>query len=138
MGDIEKRPDNHFLPFKRIDKDYDDLPAGPGAYILLASDRTTWPYPWCRSPVFYIGKAKSLRVRLWDHWDGARHARKSERYGIYYAVNHYAAEFPTRFIAVHTWQRMTPDGLEEELIGRFVGSYGARPVASSQTRWNRT
>jgi len=137
MGEIERRAENFFHPFDGIDDDWEDLPSGPGGYILLASDRTTWPYPWGRSPIFYIGKASRIRNRLWDHWDGARHAKNSDRYGLHYAVNHYAAEFPTRFVTIPTWQRMTPDALEEELMGRFVNRYGARPVANNQTRWNR-
>jgi hypothetical protein len=138
MGDVEKRADDDFLSFDRINRDYDELREGPGAYVLLTTGRPTWAYPWGVSPVFYIGKAKDLRDRLWDHWDGARHAKRSDGDDLYYAVNHYAAAFPTRYITVPTWQRMTPDALEEELFGGFVRGYGARPVANNQTRWNRT
>ncbi len=138
LGEIEKRAEDA-RELSDVDEDYESLPPGAGGYILLAGGRTTWAYPWGQSPVFYIGKSgRSIRERVWEHWDGARHAKKSDGRSLYYAVNHYAAEFSPRYIAVPTWQRMTPDAVEQELLGRFVRDYGARPVANNQTRWDRT
>jgi hypothetical protein len=137
LGDIEKRAQPP-RDLSTINDDYDNHHTGAGGYILLAQGRTTWAYPWGRSPVFYIGKSgRSIRERVWEHWDGARHAKASQGDSLYYAVNHYTAEFSPRYVAIPTWQRMTPDSVEEELLGRFVKAYGARPVANNQTRWKR-
>lgn len=137
LGSIEKRADAYYRQFANVNQDWDELPSGPGVYVLLAQGGTVWPYPWGRSPVFYIGKSGDLRNRLWDHWNGAKQAKAYDGDSMFYAVNHYAAEFSTRFITIPTWQGMTADSLEKEAIGRFVRSYGARPVANSQTRWDR-
>lgn len=139
MGRLRRRAGRE-LDFTSIDDDYESLSEDHGGYVLMAGGRTTWAYPWGRSPVFYIGKAEksTLRDRLWDHWKAAGNAKKSDGDSLWYAVSHYAAEFNPRYVVVPTWQGMTPDSIEKELIGRFVAHYGARPIANSQTRWDRT
>lgn len=137
LGDYEKRVTGRWS-FGQIDDDYDDLPTGPGGYIIRAEGRTTWAYPWGRSPVFYIGKAgDSLRGRLWEHWDAARRAKAYDEQEYYYPVHSFEASFAASYYPISTWQRMTPDALEQELLARFVRRYGARPVANNQTRWKR-
>lgn len=136
LEDYEKRA-RDLWNFSAIDEDYEMLPRGPGAYIIRAEGQLTWPYPWGRSPVFYIGKADVLRDRLWDHWDAARRARTDEFPEYYYPVHGYEAAYAASYYPIVTWQGMTSDALEEELIGRFIRRYGARPVANNQTRWKR-
>lgn len=136
LEDYEKRAKD-LWSFKSIDDDYESLPDGPGAYILRADGRWTWPYPWGQSPVFYIGKAKTLRDRLWDHWYAAGRAKNDEFPEYYYPVHNYEGAYAASYYPIATWQGMTPDALEEELLGRFIRRYGARPVANGQTRWKR-
>ena len=136
LGNIEKRVEPS-REFPSIDDEYDDLPSGPGAYIIRAAGRTTWPYPWGRSPVFYIGMAKVLRIRLWDHWDQARQAKRDGGNIRDRPVHNYEAAYASLYHVVPTWQRMTPDSLEQELLARFINAYGARPIANGQTRWDR-
>jgi hypothetical protein len=133
--DFEKRVEGPFK-FGEIDREYDNLPTGRGAYIVRASGRTVWPYPWGKSPVFYVGKAANLRDRLWDHWDAARQHKKDYHPG-WSPVHIYEAAYASEYYVLPTWQGMTPDALEKELFGRFGRWYGARPVANSQTRWER-
>ncbi len=135
LGDVERRASD-FRDFEYINDEYDDLPQGPGAYIILAAGRTTWPYPWGVSPVFYIGKADVLADRLSDHWTFAMRAREVPA-PTYFPVHQYEANFSSRYCTIPTWQGMTADSVEEVVIAMFVTHYGTRPVANSQTRWNR-
>lgn len=136
LGDLERRVDLA-REFGAIDDKYDDLPSGPGGYIIRASGRATWAYPWGRSPIYYIGKATNLRVRLWDHWDQARQARRDGGNVRDRPVHNFEASFGSLYHTVPSWQRMTPDSIEQELMARFVNKYGARPVANGQTRLHR-
>ncbi len=134
LREYERKADGPY-DFRAIDDDYDRLPERAGAYIIRAVGRRTWPYPWGRSPVFYIGKAKAIRDRLWDHWDAVRQHKRD--YSPDWPIYAYAATYASHYYVFRTWQGMTPDSIEKELIGRFVDHYGARPVANGQTRWER-
>lgn len=136
LKDYEKRATEQY-DFRSIDDEYDDLPSGSGGYVIRADRRVTWPYPWGSSPVFYIGKARSLRDRLWDHWNDSKQHRKQDYSPDWMPVHVYEAAYASSYYMVPTWQGMSPDSLEKEMIGRFVNWYGARPVANGQTRWDR-
>lgn len=138
LTDFEKRATAE-QDLASVDSDYDDLPAVRGGYILMAKGRTIWRYPWGKSPVFYIGKSgRSIRERLWEHWDGARRAKRYTADSLSEAIYQYVAELPTRYVMVPTWRGMTPDSIEKELFAKFVQDYGARPIANGQMRWSRT
>ena len=69
-----------------INADEADLPTDAGAYVLGTADGTMLVYPWATSPIFYIGKARNLRLRLFQHKQNILYA--IENHDEYYRPRH--------------------------------------------------
>jgi hypothetical protein len=117
-----------------------DIPALPGAYLLVAKSSVHFLYPAGRSPIFYIGLARSLRQRLQRHRLYAGHRRDGYRQPsapLYWPRYEYAGAFGARYCYIRTWSGCTPKALEDIVLARFQKRYHARPVANSAGAWNR-
>lgn len=118
--------------------DLHEVPPAPGAYVLYARSGVTFQYPNGKSPVYYIGMAKSsLRNRLFQHLRYAQQASYDRRWTMYWPRYEYAAKFGGRYAFIRTWQRMTPRALEEEILKRFAERYRAFPVGNGAGAWGR-
>ena len=106
------------------------IPVTGGAYVLGTSD-TMLTYPWGSSPIFYIGKARNLRLRLSQH-------RKNILYAIgnhdeYYRPRHqYGAALGTNVAWYSRKGPELPHNVEADLVEYFYLSFGSIPVANSQ------
>ena len=103
-----------------------EIPAGAGAYVLLARG-TRFQYPIGNNAVYYIGQSTSLRKRLGIHLrraEGARRRAKrlSNREWPRYE---YAASFGTHYCYIETWAAA-------ETTSTRGDSDGAFPNAASQ------
>lgn len=126
--------------FWRLDEH--DIPATPGAYVLVAAAPLRFPYPIDLSPVFYIGQSRSLVRRLREHLKFSEQALENRKLEVaaqtrYWPRYEYGATFGGRYCYVQTWQGMTPRALEEMLMAFFVRRYCSFPVANSAGAWNR-
>jgi hypothetical protein len=109
-----------------------NIPKFPGVYLLIAK-KCTFRYPTGRSPVYYIGKAKSLYKRiLKDHYKWHSHVKGDRRKDncFYEARHEYGGVFGGRYCYIQTWKRISPEKLEKIVIGAFVQSYHTIPVAN--------
>ena len=113
-----------------------DIPAAPGAYILLARG-TRFPYPRGKNSVYYVGQSTNLSRRLREHLRQALEARDDRNWTVYLPAHEYAAAFGTHYCYVHTWQGLTPKALEELLLARFAEKHRSFPVANSAGSWRR-
>jgi hypothetical protein len=117
--------------------DQHDIPATPGAYLLIARGDTHFHYPLGQSPVFYIGQSKNLRTRLLTHLKYAKQAREDRVENLYWPRYEYAAIFGGRYCFVRTWQGLGPRSLEELIMARFAKKYRSFPIANGSGSWNR-
>ena len=106
-----------------------DIPAAPGAYILLARG-TRFRYPSGTNTVYYIGQSRNLGRRLRRHLSRALEARDDRQRTVYIQRHEYAAAFGTHYCYVHTWAGLTPRALEELLLARFAEKHRSFPVAN--------
>lgn len=115
------------------------IPLTGGAYILITGGGVKFRYPGGESPVFYIGQSANLRRRLREHNKFANEAAGAppEERCFYWQKYNYAAEFGERYAIVRTWQGLTPKGLEDLLMARFVRRYLAFPVANGSGAWRK-
>ena len=128
-----------------------DLPAEGGVYVVLreapatpkflarsvgghfkGKDPTVLPATlaaaWVgTSPVVYIGKATSLRARLWQY----------REFGLGKAIGHWGGRYiwqlPDSQSLVVAWRTtgvQEPSDVERELIANFVRDHGRRPFAN--------
>ena len=117
------------------------IPSAPGVYLLVAKPEVHFIYPRGKSPIFYIGQARSLRQRLERHLDYSRHVREERREPsepLYWPRYEYAGTHGARYCYIRTWQGITPKALEDIVLARFQVRYHSRPVANSAGAWNRT
>lgn len=109
-----------------------DVPDEPGAYVLGTADNTMLVYPWGLSPVYYIGKAKSLRARLSSHCKHTLGAMDDHSAVRWWPRYQYGAAFGAHavwYLAVD----VEPQNVEATLISSFYDIYGSIPVANA--RW---
>lgn len=114
-----------------------EVPNLPGVYVLAATDNILYRYPSGRSPIFYIGQAKSLRRRLGLHIKYAIEAFEDRRLPLYWPRYEYAAAHGCRYCYIRTWQGMRPKSLEDIVLARFAKRYASFPVANGAGAWKR-
>ena len=104
------------------------LPKTGGAYVLGTST-TMLTYPWGTSPIFYIGKATNLRVRVTRHKGRIQKARADR--GRYWPPK---IQYGTAFGAHVAWYsrrgQEDPQNIEAFLTEKFYGAFGAMPIAN--------
>ena len=109
---------------------YDELPDTGGAYVLGTSN-TMLVYPWGTSPIFYIGKAKSLRDRLVEHRKHIQGARDDDDEAYWWPRYQYGAAFGTDVAWYSRRGPQDPRNVEALLIERFYETFGAIPTANA-------
>lgn len=117
-----------------------DTPTLPGVYLLVAKPSVHFIYPKGKSPIFYIGQARSLRKRLLAHLKYSRHVREDRRgpsSPLYWPRYEYAGVFGARYCFIRTHQGRTPKELEDIVLARFAKRYHSFPVANGAGAWNR-
>jgi hypothetical protein len=117
-----------------------DIPASPGVYLLVAKPSVHFIYPAGRSPIFYIGQARSLRQRLLRHRTYSVHVREERRQPsspLYWPRYEYAGAHGARYCYIRTWPGCTPKALEDTVLARFARRYRSFPVANGAGAWNR-
>lgn len=113
-----------------------EIPAAPGAYILLARAGITFMYPRHRSSVFYIGQSRNLRQRLSDHLRFAKEARTNRKTPLYYPRYEWAAVFGGRYTIIPAKPKEKPKRLEDDLLAMFAEHYRSWPVGNGSGAWN--
>lgn len=113
----------------------DDIPGSPGVYILLSKPSINFQYPIGKSPIFYIGKAANLRLRLHEHLKYSNEAKNDRKRDLYWPRYEYAASFGGRYTFIHTWQGMNPKDLEDKVLRQFADCYRSFPVANGAGSW---
>jgi hypothetical protein len=116
------------------------VPSSPGVYLLVAKPSVHFSYPAGRSPIFYIGQARSLRQRLNRHLVHSTEVRQNRRIPsakLYWPRYEYAGVFGGRYCFIRTWQGVTPKSLENLVLARFAKRYHTFPVANSAGAWDR-
>ncbi|MEQ8572446.1 MAG: GIY-YIG nuclease family protein [Fulvivirga sp.] len=114
--------------------DYSSIPTKSGAYIIVATDGTKFIYPRGRSSVIYIGKAKSLKRRLTNHYKNSRGmstmslAQRLELW--HYQRYQYIKEFGGSLHWYTTRGTQTPEKLEHDLLAYFYDKYYSLPVGN--------
>ena len=105
------------------------LPDTGGAYVLGTS-ATMLIYPWGTSPIFYIGKATNLRVRVIQHKADIESAR--DDHDEYFWPRHqYGAAFGTHVAWYSRFGQEDPQNVEAYLVEKFYDAFGAIPAANS-------
>ena len=106
----------------------DELPQTGGAYVLGTS-ATMLTYPWGTSPIFYIGKATYLRVRVTRHKVRIQRARAD--HGAYWPPKvQYGAAFGAHVAWYSRRGQEDPQNVEAFLAEKFYGAFGAMPTAN--------
>ena len=124
--------------FWRLDEH--DTPELPGVYLLIAKPSVHFLYPHGKSPIFYIGHARSLRDRLSRHLEFSQHVRDDRRgpsSPLYWPRYEYAGVFGARYCFIRTRQGRTSKDLEDIVLARFAKRYHSFPVANGAGAWNR-
>ena len=104
------------------------LPETAGAYVLGTS-ATMLTYPWGTSPVFYIGKATNLRVRVTRHKVRIQKAR--DNHDRYWPPKiQYGAAFGAHVAWFSQRGQEDPQNVEAFLTEKFYGAFGAMPTAN--------
>jgi len=119
-----------FIDLLDASDDDPQIPRTGGAYVLGTSD-TMLTYPWGSSPIFYIGKARNLRLRLSQH-----------KKNILYAIDNHDENYRPRHqygaalgAKVAWYSRRGPElphNVEADLVSYFYSAFGSIPVANSQ------
>ncbi len=123
---VEQANCKHAPPCDLLQWNKDDMPIGPGVYILLA--RQSFEYPRGSSPVFYIGKADRLRRRLRQHKRGILRASGDRKHAIYLPPYEYGATFGANVAVIHSTE---PQQTEFLLLAHFAKMYRSLPVANN-------
>jgi hypothetical protein len=103
----------------------------------MARPEIKFRYPRDESPVFYIGQAGKLRVRLYRHRTGIIQAKEGRRLCLYRATREYGAAFGAYYSFVLADVGESPKCLEDLLMARFARQYGSLPVANGAGGWKR-
>ena len=125
-------------PFMNIETlEREDIPDDPDVYVMI-SDHTEYVYPWStakgNSRVYYIGQAKSLRIRLMTHRRYCEQAISKPAYHDYYwPYYEYAAHHGCNVAWVTS---DNPKKAENDVLVAFAKYYGAKPVANGQSAWH--
>ena len=106
-----------------------DLPDESGAYVLGASGDTAMIYPWGTSPIYYIGKADSLRDRLIQHRRHIEGAAANYWERWWWPRYQYGAAFGASCSWFLAGDR-EPSALEAILVTEFYQHYGSIPVTN--------
>ncbi len=109
-----------------------DVPNEPGAYVLGAADNTMLVYPWGLSPIYYIGKAQSLRARLAGHRKDTLGAMEDHTKVYWWPRDQYGAAFGAHAVW-YLAHGLEPQNVEATLITSFYNVYGSIPTANA--RW---
>ena len=115
-----------------LDVDTDLIPEDGGVYVL-GTTSTPLIYPWCTSPVYYIGQSASLRRRLTEHRGYILEGREFGKYWMDTRWPRY--QYAVAFGADCCWYTAsrhdtTPEALEAELINEFYWVTGSIPIAN--------
>lgn len=115
------------------------IPNAPGVYILIARRGVRFTYPRGKSPVYYIGQTRSLRVRLRGHLRWHIEVRDDSRsvFPLYEARHEYGGQFGGRYCYIKTWQGQSPKSLEDIVLARFAKRFNTFPVGNGAAAWNR-
>lgn len=113
-----------------INDDIDAVPETAGAYVLGASDGNMFIYPWGSSPVFYIGKADVLSVRLSEHKKYIIKAINDHEEQSWWPRYQYGASFGAKAVWYSVRGIQNPNKLESDLITQFYSRFGSIPVAN--------
>lgn len=108
----------------------DDVPNEPGAYVLGTADNTMLVYPWGLSPIYYIGKAQSLRARLASHCKDTLGAMDDHDEKWWRPLYQYGAAFGSHAVW-YLARGLEPQNVEATLINSFYGTYGSIPTANA-------
>ena len=110
---------------------FDDVPAAPGVYIMVAKE-CKFIYPKKKSPVFYIGTSNNLNRRLKDHlrlYKLAQTDYKKNKMWNYSRYN-YAVAFGADIYYMRITGRENEKSLESKAMEGFYDRYGAIPVGN--------
>jgi hypothetical protein len=117
-----------------------EIPSSSGVYLLVAKAGIEFQYPEGKSPIYYIGKADSLRRRLLQHLKlhlEVKSRNVEEEDFLNRPRHEYGAVFGGGYCFIKTWSGMTPKNLEDEVLALFAKKYRSFPVANSAGAWNR-
>jgi hypothetical protein len=115
-----------------------EIPASPGAYLLVARSSVRFTYPAGRSPIYYVGMAQSLRRRLSDHLKHHTEVRDRRDTSSFYEPRHeYGGVHGGRYCFIRAWRSMSARSLEDAVLARFFVQYHSFPVANRAGGWRR-
>lgn len=113
----------------------DDVPDEAGAYVFGTADNTMLVYPWGLSPIYYIGKARSLRTRLAGHCKATQGAMDDHTKLYWWPRYQYGAAFGGHAVW-YLAHGLEPQNVEATLITSFYNTYGSIPTANaSWPKW---
>ena len=119
-----------YAMFDLINGELSDVPDEPGAYVLGTADSTMLVYPWGLSPVYYIGKAKSLYARLSDHQKHTKGALDDHSALSWWPRYQYGAAYGAHAVWYLAGD-IEPQNIEATLISSFYCMFGSIPVANA-------
>ena len=123
-------------PADLLTETLEEVPSSEGAYVL-GTTGAQLVYPWGRSPIYYIGKADNLSLRLPQHQRGVE--RCSEDCWTYYWRTRY--QYGAAYGMIAVWYELVRDEtagiLESDLLERFYCHYGTIPVGNDKWDWGR-
>jgi hypothetical protein len=120
--------------------DEHDIPASPGVYLLIAKSDVQFPYPAGKSPIYYVGKTRSLHMRIVEqHLKYHTQVQKNCRSGrcLLEMRHEYGGIYGGRYSFIRTWPGVSRKDLEDMLLAAFATKYHAFPVANSAGAWKR-
>lgn len=129
-GWFDTNNNNGYNTFNLLEDEVSDIPDKSGAYVLGTRDGTMLTYPWGVSPIYYIGKASSIRNRLSEHKKFTLEAKNDHKKESLVSRDQYGAAFGADCVWYIAYDDMDPQNLEAKLVTRFYRVYGAIPVAN--------
>ena len=123
------RYDGQLIDLLNEEKDEAQLLPETGDAYVLGTSATMLTYPWGTSPIFYIGKATKLRVRVTRHKGRIQKAR--DNHDAYWPPKiQYGAAFGAHVVWYSRRGQEDPQNVEASLIEKFYGAFGAMPTAN--------
>ena len=119
-----------YAMFDLVDGKIDDVPDAPGAYVLGTADNTMLVYPWGLSPIYYIGKATSLRARVSSHCKHTVGAMDDHAKYYWWPRHQYGAAFGAHAVW-YLARGIEPQNVEATLVTSFYNIYGSIPTANA-------
>ncbi len=113
-----------------LENDSSIITESSGAYVIGTSDGTMLTYPWGSSPVFYIGKADNLKIRLLDHKKYINGAIEDHEEINWWPRYQYGAAYGASCVWYSCYGKQQPLNLEADLIQNFYDRYGSIPIAN--------